>query len=208
MMNLTLLKLLIKRIPYFKELHPTTKYIMIKDELEIFKKDIINKYGSNYEYLKDWAKRRGYKNLNEYRLELIKNLGYESIHQYEDALARKRGFKNSSELTKISQKKCAIEAGYNTRVNYENFLAKKRGFESYTHYNKYRCLKYYYSDEPENILIEISKMKIRIERKKVKSLTKLLEKIKNGNYSDINVNIKESFFKKKSRTIAKQYINL
>ena len=120
----------------------------MKDARDAFKADIIQKYGSYYNYKKYLAKKCGcdspyelelqrikdigFKTSNQYLKFLAKKKGFESLNDQKNHLAKKRGFKNEYDRDKNR----ILARGFKNESEYRNYLAHQKGFKNHYQYKK------------------------------------------------------------------------
>ena len=109
-----------------------TRLILMDEALKTFRREIVTKWGNQYNWFKDWCKRNGYGTPNNYYKECALNKGFDSITKYRDSIAKKKGFKDNNECLKKRIK----ERGFKSTKDYMDYLARKKGFKDSKGYNK------------------------------------------------------------------------
>lgn len=122
------------------------KELLLKDATKRFQQDMIDKYGSLYNYELYRIKRMGLKTSNEYCIWKVNRMGFKSRYEYFEYRAKKSGFKSYTDRTLNNLQK----RGFKTKKEYNTFLANRKGFKKYyqllRHNKKLKKLKETQSD--------------------------------------------------------------
>lgn len=149
--------LLIERIgkEIYYRMSGEVKRILIYDEINKFKQEIIGKFGSMRNYTYQYVRKLGYKTIAEYNLAMIKMAGFDSYYEYQTILAREKGYK-SRWYRFIENKKNkyphimrpidlmnqeARNKGYPNHKEYEEALYKSKGFRDRKDYRRFKYLR-------------------------------------------------------------------
>ena len=123
----------------YNSVHPETRNILIQDAMKSFSREMIEKYGSFYNYFKSWCNRNGFKNPYEYHCFWVENnTEFENPNKYRDSIAKKAGFKSRGDY----QKHNAIKKGFKDLHDLHLSRLKERGFENQREYREMICKKY------------------------------------------------------------------
>ena len=132
----------------YNNLNGETKPIVLRDAINQFQQEMIQKYGSFYKYFNIWCKRNGFNTPYEYSMWLAKSYGFSGVFNYKNHMAIKKGFKSKHEREKYwaklrgetlqeAVKRNVKKRGFKSIKEYKNFLAKKAGFKNHSEREKY-----------------------------------------------------------------------
>ena len=171
----------------YYSVHPETRYILMKEAMQTFNREMVTIFGSLYEYKKDWCRRNGFETYHEYQRYLCDRNGFESFYEYQKDWCRKKGFKNKYEYNlwwiinntlfnteNEYREDKANKRGFKTRGEYFNYLAKKKGFNNFYEEDVSRIKKRGFKDRKEYRKFLCEKWGVENTRK----LTELKKQVK------------------------------
>lgn len=128
----------------YSKLNKKTREYMIRKAKKEFQMDVIRRFGSIYNYHKDWCLKHGFKSVYDYQTQYVKSYGFSSYEEYLNFRYRKKGYKNRSEAVLHRAKELGFNSinelnlhrlkkrGFVSIADYKIFLARKKGFKSYS----------------------------------------------------------------------------
>jgi len=122
----------------YHSVHPKTRYILIKEAVQQFQIDMISRYGSLWNYHKDWIKRQGFKSYTDYTDYLAKRDGFSKYNEYQTFCAKKAGFKSRYERM-VSK---ALSQGYKSLHELYKERLRRMGFKNQKEYRDHLCKKW------------------------------------------------------------------
>ena len=106
----------------YNSVHPETRNILIREALETFKREKEAKFGSLYNYYKDWCKRNGFETPHEYNK--FKGLNYSYKKEYYQKNKEKMSKRMKEYLKKPGVKEKIKE--YNKEYQRRDYVKEKR----------------------------------------------------------------------------------